>query len=207
MDFAQPYLLTIEGPLMTQAYLIYQGLDEFAAARDQFGQLIEALQSEPNLEKEHGDIEALIWQDGKELLRRLLQGHLDLRTARESKCEQVIGSDGVIRTHRRSGCTRTLMSLFGEVIVKRMGYGARSQDSVFPLDAQLNLPRDKYSHGLRQRVGEEVIKGSFDEAVSSIERTTGGKVAKRQSEEIAVELSQDFEAFYDRGRSEAPEQT
>jgi hypothetical protein len=192
---------------MTQAYLIHQSLDEFAAAREQFSELVEALQSEPNLRKEHGDIEELIWQDGKELLRRMLQGHLDLRAAREAKRERVIGGDGVIRTHRRSGCTRTLMSLFGEVIVKRMGYGARSQDSVFPLDAQLNLPRDKYSHGLRQRVGEEVIKGSFDEAVSSVKRTTGGKVAKRQSEEIAVELSQDFEAFYDRGRSEGPEQT
>jgi hypothetical protein len=192
---------------MTQAYLIHQSLDEFAAAREQFSELVEALQSEPNLRKEHGDIEALIWQDGKELLRRMLQGHLDLRAAREAKRERVIGGDGVIRTHRRSGCTRTLMSLFGEVTVKRMGYGARGHDSVFPLDAQLNLPRDKYSHGLRQRVGEEVIKGSFDEAVSSVKRTTGGKVAKRQSEEIAVELSQDFEAFYDRGRSEGAEQT
>lgn len=51
---------------MTQAYLIHQGLDEFTAAREQFAQLIEALQSEPNLEREHGDIEELIWHDGKE---------------------------------------------------------------------------------------------------------------------------------------------
>lgn len=55
-----------EGRLMTQAYLIHQGLDEFTAAREQFAQLIEALQSEPNLEREHGDIEELIWHDGKE---------------------------------------------------------------------------------------------------------------------------------------------
>ncbi|MCP4288416.1 MAG: ISKra4 family transposase, partial [Gammaproteobacteria bacterium] len=182
-------------------------LDEFAAAREQFAQLIQALQSAGNLELEHGDIEALIWQEGNELLRRLLQGHLDLRSAREPKREHVIGGDGVIRTHRRAGCTRMLMSLFGEVRVRRMGYGACDKESVFPLDAQLNLPRDKYSHGLRQRVGEEVTKGSFDEAVSSVRRSTGGKVAKRQSQEIAVELSQDFEAFYDGGRSDGPEQT
>jgi hypothetical protein len=192
---------------MTQAYLIHQGLDEFTAAREQFSQLIQALQSDRNLEREHSDIEALIWQDGKELLRRLLQGHLDLRTAREPKRAQVIGGDGVIRTHCRSGCARTLMSLFGEVSVKRIGYSARGKESVFPLDAQLNLPRDKYSHGLRRRVGEEVTKGSFDEAVSSVKLTTGGKVAKRQAEEMAVELSQDFEAFYERGRSEVPEET
>jgi hypothetical protein len=192
---------------MTQAYLIHQSLDEFAAAREQFGQLIEALRSEQNLELEHSDVEELIWQDGKELLRRMLQGHLDLRSAREPQRTQVTGADGVIRTHRRSGCSRPLMSLFGEVTVKRMGYGARGKESIFPLDAQLNLAPDKYSHGLRRGVGEEVIRGSFDDAVSSVARTTGGKVGKRQSEEIAVELSQDFEAFYDSGRSDEPEET
>jgi hypothetical protein len=52
---------------MKQTYLIRRSLDEFSAAREQFGQLIQALQSEQNLEREHGDIEALIWQDGQEL--------------------------------------------------------------------------------------------------------------------------------------------
>jgi hypothetical protein len=154
MVFAQPYLPTYEGPLMKQAYLISRSLDEFAAAREQFSQLIQALQSEQNLEREHGDIEALIWQDGQELLRRMLQGHLDWRAAREPQRAHVIGGDGVRRTHCRAGCTRPLMSLFGEVTVKRLGYGARVQDSIFPLDAPLNLLRDKYSHGLRRRVGE-----------------------------------------------------
>ena len=158
---------------MRQAYLIPQGLDEFAAAREQFGQLIEALGSEQNLALEHGDVEELIWQDGKELLRRLLQGHLDLRSAREPKRAHVTGADGVIRTPCRSGCTRPLMSLFGEVTITRRGYGARGQKSVFPLDAQLNLARDKYSHGLRRRVGEEAIKGSFDELAAGLPIATG----------------------------------
>ena len=89
MVFAQPYLPTKEGPLMTQAYLINRDFDEFSAAREQFTQLSEALQSEQTLEREHGDIEELIWQEGKELLRRLLQGHLDLRAAAEPKREHV----------------------------------------------------------------------------------------------------------------------
>ena len=100
---------------MKQAYLISRGLDEFAAAREQFGQLSEVLRSPPNLEREHGEIEELIWQEVQGLLRRLLQGHLDLRAALEPEREHVIGGDGVIRTHRRAGCTRTVMSLFGIV--------------------------------------------------------------------------------------------
>jgi hypothetical protein len=69
-------------------------------------------------------------------------------------------------------------------------------DSVFPLDAELNLPPDKYSHGLREVLVEEVVSGSFDEAVAHLERAGGGQMAKRQAEEVAVHLSQDFDAFY-----------
>jgi hypothetical protein len=42
---------------------------------------------------------------------------------------------------------------------------------------------------------EELIQGSFDEAVAHLARTGGGQMAKRQAEELAVQLSQDFDAF------------
>ena len=192
---------------MTQAYLIHQGLEEFAAAREQFSHLIGELQSAPVLGMEHGDVEALISREGTELLRRLLQGHLDLRSAREHEREAVTGSDGVARSRCREGCARDLMSVFGAVQIRRRGYGTLGVSSVFPLDAELNLPADKYSHGLRQRVAQEVAKGSFDAAVQSIERGTGGKVPKRQAETVSVEISQDFEAFYASRQASEPEAT
>jgi len=102
----------------------------------------------------------------------------------------------VARTHRREGCTRCLERRFGEVVVTRRGYGGRGLDSVFPLDTELNLPPDKYSHGLREMLVEEVVRGSFDEAVDHLARAGGGQMAKRQAEEVAVYLSQDFDAFY-----------
>ena len=150
----------------------------------------------------HGEVEAVIHREGMELLRRLLQGYLDQRSAQEPLREQVIGADGRPRTHRRTGCRRRLETRFGEVRVTRRGYGARSLESVFPLDAELNLPPDKYSHGLRETVVEEVIQGSFDEAVAHLERWGGGQMAKRQSEEVAVHLSQDFDAFYSEPRGQ-----
>ena len=108
----------------------------------------------------------------------------------------MVGEDGIARTHRRAGCKRRLETRFGEVIVTRRGYGGRGLDSVFPLDAELNLPPDKYSHGLREVLVEEVVRGSFDEAVDHLGRAGGGQMAKRQTEEVAVHLSQDFDAFY-----------
>jgi hypothetical protein len=182
---------------------ISQGLEEFAAAREQFAVLVGELQARQTLGMEHGEVEALIAQQGTELLRRLLQGHLDLRAVREPRGEAIVGEDSAVRRHVRPACQRTLMSLFGEVAVTRLGYGARGVDSVFPLDRELNLPPDKYSHGLRRRIAEAVAQGSFDEAVASVVRTTGGKVPKRQAETLVADISQDFEAFYQsRGATE-----
>jgi hypothetical protein len=192
---------------MKQGYLISKDLDEFVAAREQFAHLVKELQSEQTLHLEHGDVEQLISREGTELLRRLLQGHLDLRAARECKRDKVMGRDGGVRTQCRRNCERKLMTLFGEVTVTRMRYEAPGENSVFPLDAELNLPGDKYSHGLRERVAQEVAKNSFDEAVAGVERMTGGKVPKRQAEEIAVEVSQDFSAFYETRESDGAEHT
>ena len=143
--------------------------------------------------------------EGTELLRRLLQGHLDVRAANETRQEAVTGADGVIRNHCRKDCRRDVMSLFGEVSVRRLGYSARGHRSLFVLDGELNLPVDKYSHGLRRRIAEEVAKNSFDEAVASIGKTTGGRVAKRQVEEVSAKIAQDFEAFYERRRARNPD--
>ena len=192
---------------MAQAYTLIRGLGEFAAAREQFNYLVDRLQSEEMAGMEHGEIEELIRADGMELLRRLLQGHLNLRAAREVKRSGVEGTDGVIRPHCRKACRRNLMSVFGLVEVQRLGYGVRGGSSLFPLDGELNLPEDKYSHGLRRRVAEEVARNSFDEVVVSVVKTTGGKVPKRQAEGLAAEIAQDFEAFYEGRGATLPEQT
>ena len=185
---------------MNRAYKIVTGLDEFTAAREQFGSLVQHLQAQETQHLEHGAIEQFLWHEGTELLRRLLQGHLDLRCRGESRRDAIVGCDGVERTHLREGCERGLMTLFGEVEVRRKGYGARGVCSVFPLDAELNLPAHNYSHGLCRRMSKEVSRHSFDDAVEQVDKTTGGKVPKRQAQAMAKEVSRDFEAFYE-GRS------
>ncbi|MBP7947945.1 MAG: hypothetical protein KA191_18060 [Verrucomicrobia bacterium] len=70
------------------------------------------------------------------------------------------------------------MTLFGEVTVERLGYSGARLKSVFPLDAALNLPPDKYSQGVRRKVGLEVAKGSFEEAMKAIEEGTGAEVTQ-----------------------------
>jgi hypothetical protein len=179
------------------SYVISAGaIEHYADALRQFEHLLDRLTGEEAQRATHGELEAMVQAEGSELLRRLIQGHLDQRGVGEPIRERVVGEDAVERTHHREGCTRRLETRFGEVIVTRRGYGGRGLDSVFPLDAELNLPADKYSHGLRELLVEEVIGGSFDEAVDHLARAGGGQMAKRQAEEVAVYLSQDFDAFY-----------
>jgi hypothetical protein len=76
---------------MQPAYTIIRGLEGFTAACEQFVALVNQLQSNQVLRMEHGEVEELISHEGMELLRRLLQGHLDLRAAKETKREGVEG--------------------------------------------------------------------------------------------------------------------
>jgi hypothetical protein len=168
--------------------------DSFGMARDDLESIIAFLRSGEAAEMSHSDLERLVRERGHELLRKLLQAHVDSRGPGEA-VGSVRGADGVERNQQRSH-ERGLATIFGEIRVQRLGYGAEGADSLHPLDAELNLPRERYSFELRRTAAVEVSKGAFDEAVASLARHTGAKVAKRQVEELARRAAEDFDAFY-----------
>jgi hypothetical protein len=179
----------------------------FGPVCDEIESLIFELHSESTAQMKHGQVETLILRVGTEILRRLMQAHLDVRALREPRRYDMTGPDGNILTHCREDCKRILATIFGNVTVRRKGYSTPGVESQFPLDGELNLPKDKYSHGLRHRAAEEAALNSFDEVVADIQKTTGGKVPKRQAEEVAVAVAQDFDAFYLRREAGESEQT
>ena len=104
----------------------------------------------------HGDLERLLDKHGRELIRQLLQDHLDYRDPGEVLSD-VLGAREVRRPHARLR-ERKLETIFGTVTVARTGYSAHGAETLFPKDAELNLPRELYSHGVQRRAAEEVIK-------------------------------------------------
>jgi hypothetical protein len=142
----------------------------------------------------HDELEAYVVHEGREMERRLLQGHLDLRAAAE-KPVPVVDANGLERTARRRG-TRSLLTLVGDVESSRLLYQAEGERALGPQDAALNLPKELYSLGVRRRVAEEVASSSFDHAVERLASTTGAAVPKRQLEAIARSAAADFESFY-----------
>lgn len=178
--------------------------DAYDAAREKFAQLIAHLRSSEAHQMIHSDLEALLEVEGRALLRRLLQAHLDERSP-GMVAEPVLDADGRAHPPQRVQ-TRHLMTIFGEVAVTRMGYGGRGRESLHPLDAALNVPPERYAHGVQHRVAVEAARHAFDDVVTAIATTTGAHVPKRQAEQLVARAAQDFETFYDTQRCATPQE-
>lgn len=165
----------------------------FAAARQQFEQLVGTMGSSKVLGMTHRELEDLLTAEGREVLRQLYQDHLTLRGPGRVAAP-VVDHEGVVHTHVREQ-DRDLETVFGTVRVRRVGYGGPGH-SLHPLDAELNLPAERYSHGVRRRVAEEAARGSFDDAVEAVAKTTGAHLPKRQAEALVACAAADFEDFY-----------
>ena len=149
------------------------------------------------------DLERELNRRGQELLRKLLQGHLDQRGP-GAAAGPVEGKDGVERSERRVH-QRHLETTFGTVAVERLGYARPGHDSLHPLDAALNLPAERYSLEVRRRVAVAASSRSFDEARFDLSSTTGADVPKRQAEQLVARAAEDFDAFYEARRVAAGE--
>src|SRR6266851_3932661 len=168
--------------------------DSFAAANAEYAILTTFLSSKEAQALNHSDLERQLEGMGRELLRKLLQAHLDLRQP-GAVVEPVRDAAGVTRAPTPVH-ERTLETLFGTVTVSRTGYRADGTASLHPLDGALNLPPDKYSLEVRRRVAIEAAKSAFDEGVKTLQAFTGAHVPKRQFEQLVVRAAQDFDAFY-----------
>jgi hypothetical protein len=100
---------------------------------------------------------------------------------------------------------RKVETVFGTIEENRAGYGQERVESLHPLDGELNIPPEHYSLEMRRMVAINAAKNSFDEAVETIDKATGGYIPKRQVEELTQRAARDFNAFYERRQRNAEE--
>lgn len=167
----------------------------FTSAEEKFLHLTELLSSNEAKKMRLSEVESMINNEGRELLRLLLQGHVNERGLCDIG-DSVTGSDGIKRRHKRIR-EREIKTLFGPIKVKRIGYSNRSENSLFPKDGLLNLPKNSYSFCLQKLIVEEAVRGSFEEGMDSIERMVGITIPKRQAEIIVLSAAKDFYSFYE----------
>jgi hypothetical protein len=133
---------------------------------------------------------------GREILRRLLQDHLFARAAAEPRLAAVTGPDGITRTRAERGHAVSVSSVFGPVQVSRIAYRAPGARNAYPADAQLNLPREKHSHGLSRLVAVLAPRGSLAAACAQVRARTGCPLGTRQCQQLARAAAADFGDFY-----------
>jgi hypothetical protein len=178
-----------------QGYVPVQD-EAFEESRECFGELEDWMASEQAAGLQHGELEEQLDVRGRELLRRLLQDRLKLTAAQEDRRHDVTGEDGVARTRAEKGRTRPLVTKFGQVSVSRIAYRSPGRPNVHLLDAALNLPEEKHSHGLRKLAAVEAARGSIEAACAAGARATGVSIGKRQLEELVRRAAADVDAFY-----------
>ena len=168
----------------------------FAASERIFRGLVGFLSGSAAAGLTHEELETRLAADGRELHRQLLQDHLDLRAARETRLPQVSDASGRPRPAVEAGHQRALATVFGAVQVSRLAYRGKGLANLHSADAALNLPAERHSHGLRQLAAVEATRGSYTEAAAAIRRATGVGLGKRQLETLAARAAVDFESFY-----------
>lgn len=168
----------------------------FVASRESFEEAIVWLKGPQATGLTHAELEDQLDRRGRELLRLMLQDHLSLRAATESRLEAVVDAEAVTHGAVESGHRRPLATIFGDVDVERLAYRHRGHPNLYPADGMLNLPAERYSHTLRRLAAVEASRGSFEEAGVAVERATGQHVAKRQVEALASRAASDVEQFY-----------
>lgn len=136
-------------------------IEGFSRSAERFCALIGWLSGEQARGLEHAQLEARLEADGRELIRALLQDHLDLRSGSERRLELVVGAEGARRPNVERAHGRALETVFGEVDVKRLAYRARGAENLYPADAQLNLPAGRHSHGIRRLAALEAPRSEL----------------------------------------------
>lgn len=149
--------------------------------------------------------EALTWElhsvEG-ELFRRLLKmGRVLLMLFLRSVGTGHIGptlttEDGSVLRYRRTS-SRKYLAIFGEVEIQRAYYLKDGGRGIFPLDAQLNLPKRMYSYLLQKWMTLWGVKTTYEGAVEFAEDFLGLDLAHRPIQRVARDLTPVVEEFID----------
>ena len=184
-----------------EAYCAVPPDDPFAASRDMFDVLTAGLAGPAAAGLTACELEELLDERGREMLRQLLQDHFDLRQVREEQQARerrapVTGTDGITRTRLETGHGRGLATLFGTVRVTRCAWRRPGAANYCPADAALSLPAGLHSRSLAKLAVLEAARGSFDAAHAAVARRCGPVIGKRQLEQSVTGAAIDIPAFY-----------
>jgi len=143
---------------------------------------------------------ARVMRLGRLLLLSVLAERGDGRVAKD---ESVVPGTASLPLH--STKTRGYLSIFGEIEISRAYYWRVGEAGVCPLDAELQLPEERYSY-LLQEWGELLgTDGSFEKVTARLETLLGVKFWSQGVQRVAHLAAEDVQAFYEQKPTPAKE--
>jgi hypothetical protein len=178
------------------AYCAVPPDDRFAVSRGMFDGLAGGLAGPAAAVLTACGLEELLDERGREGLRQLLQGHFDLRAAREERRAReerapATGPDAITRTRLETGRVRLLAALFGTVEVTRCAWRKPGAGNWCPADAALSLPAGRHSRSLAKLAALEAARGSFGAARDAVTRRCGPARAEGLARWLAGSVRKD----------------
>src|SRR5436190_2073337 len=111
------------------------GIDVYTASRVLFDALITRLGEPEMAERPEDAVEEFITGSGRDVLKQMLQDHLDARAPAEPRLADVVGTDEVARRRAERGHARLLSTTVSEVEVTRIAYHNPGASNLHPADA------------------------------------------------------------------------
>lgn len=156
----------------------------------------------------------IVERRGPEILRGVLQAHVNRRgtgdVGRAIRLVHAGAADGngeegaggtTVLSHRRER-ERRIVTTVGPIEVNRQMYGQRGEDSVAPLDEELNLPGRSFSYLLGRKIVTQAARAPYGETALTLEEMTGQHVSVASMLALVEEAAVDFDAFYGQRRVE-----
>jgi hypothetical protein len=180
------------------------GTDVYAASRALFDALITRVGDPQMTARPEHAVEEFITGEGRDVLKQVLQDHLDARAAAEPRLAEVTGADQVERRRAERGHARLLATTLGPVEVTRIAYRAPAVSNLHPADAWLALPDGLYSYPLQEAAVHQSVTGALREARDGLARMIGTRIGTQQLMRITVQAARDVRDFYQRHLAVAP---
>src|SRR5207249_11525944 len=157
-------------------------LEHIGSARNAFADLEHWLYSHTSTTHKLHSIEVEQERRGREVLRLMLQAHID---SRGDGCvgDGLVGnpqgsSEEIVYRHKRLR-SRRLITVFGPVSIRRMEYSSRGQHCLYPLDGVLALPARSYCYELRRRLVKAAVQRPVAAAIEELADARGVKHSRR----------------------------
>lgn len=129
-------------------------------------------------------------------LGRIMLELFVLSTGTGNKGKTLQGKDG--RVYRYVGdSTRKYCSIFGEIAIARAYYRSEGHEGLFPLDAELNLPRRKYSYVLQDWIASKAVETSYERAAAAVNKELYLDVAHRPIQRVTRDCTEVVQEFMD----------